>query len=167
MKNPERPTAPPMATKIGYTCERARVWSVDRFIHSRVTAPRTRRDGTTERRIEGRKERTKPSPGPCLSVSLTTNGRSARVRSSFATNPPPRSVYTRRRDERRTTDDDAPLGEANAERTTCRIETRLCSLASQSRRASGCAARGDDRRVRSSPRRGREGVHLGSRIGES
>ena len=144
MKNPERPTAPPMATKIGYTCERARkrVWSVDRFIHSRVTTPGTRRDGTTERRIEGRNERTKPSPGPPLSVSLTTNGRSARVRSSFATNPPPRSVYTRRRDERRTTDDDAPLGEANAERTTCRIETRLCSLASQSRRASGCAARG-------------------------
>ena len=82
MKNPERPTAPPMATKIGYTCERARVWSVDRFIHSRVTTPRTRRDGTTEHGSrEGRKERTKPSPGRSLSVSLTTNGRSARVRS--------------------------------------------------------------------------------------
>ena len=109
MKNPERPTAPPMATKIGYTCERARAFgqSIVSFIHSRVTTPRTRRDGTTERRIEGRNERTKPSPGRSVSVSLTTNGRSARVR-SFVREEPSSSIRlhakkTRRRKTRRTT----------------------------------------------------------------
>ena len=134
MKNPERPTAPPMATKIGYTCERARkrVWSVDRFIHSfpghHAGDASRRNDGTTDRGNEGTNE---TFPGP-FRVRISHDERTIGAR-SFARNPPPRSVYTPRRDERRTTDDDAPPGEANAERTTCGIETRFCSLADRRR----------------------------------
>ena len=164
MKNPERPTAPPMATKIGYTCERKRVWSVDRFIHSRVTAPRTRRDGTTERRNEGRNERTKPSPGRSLSVSLTTNGRSARVRSRGTLLLDPFTREDATNDGRRTTTHlwaKPTLSERHVE------SKRVFVLWRVSRDARPVVPRAASRRVRSSPRRGREGVHLGSRIGES
>ena len=83
MKNPERPTAPPMATKIGYTCERARkrVWSVDRFIHSfpghHAGDASRRNDGSRDRGKEGTNE---TFPGP-TAVRISHDERTIGARS--------------------------------------------------------------------------------------
>ena len=87
-------------------------------------ATERRNDGTRE----GRNERNLPRAVPCPYLSRRTDDRRAFVREE-----PSSSIRlhaeTRRRKTRRTADNDAPPGEANAERTTCRIETRFCSRA--------------------------------------
>lgn len=115
---------------------RARVWSVDRFIHSfpghHATDASRRNDGTTDRGKEGTNE-TFPGPFPVrISHDERTIGARSVVRSRRTLLLDP---FTREEDatEEDATDDDAPLGEANAERTTCRIETRFCSLADRRR----------------------------------
>ena len=148
---------------------RARARLVSRSFHSfpghHATDASRRNDGTTDRGKEGTNE---TFPGP-TAVRISHDERTIGAR-SFARNPPPRSVYTPRRDggrrdERRTTHLWAKptLSERHVE------SKRVFVLWRVSRDARPVVPRAGttDAFVCSSPRRGREGVHLGSRIGES
>ena len=104
MKNPERLTAPPMATKIGYTCafresefrlvSRSMVDSIS-FIHSffpGCTATEASRGEDDDRE----KETENPSPSDAVSLTPYPSRASERVerrtidRHALARNPPPR-----------------------------------------------------------------------------